>query len=196
MTEWWTYGLTDFLMFSPEAYWRMVARHNAAWWPAQLAAGALPAAFAALLWVGPPRFARVLLLALALAWGWLGWSFHWQHYAQIFLAAPWTAAACGAQGLLLLAAAGAAPLRAAAAPVPVPAWALLALALCYPLLAPLTRHPWPHAEVFAFMPEPTALATLGVLAGLRPLAAWLRVLLAVVPLLSLLLGAATRWLLA
>ena len=45
------------------------------------------------------------------------------------------------------------------------------------------------------MPEPTALATLGVLAG-APLGTAVRAWLAVVPVLSLLLGAATRWLLA
>ena len=140
--------------------------------------------------------ARVLLLGLALAWAWLGWAFHSQRYSEIFLAARWTAAACGAQALLLLAAAWLAPLRAREAPAAGPAWALLALAFCYPLLAPLTAQPWQQAEVFAYMPEPTALASLGVLAAERRLAASVRALLALLPLVSLLLGAATRWLLA
>ena len=46
------------------------------------------------------------------------------------------------------------------------------------------------------MPEPTALATLGVAAGLRQVPIAVRLVLAVLPLLSLMLGAATRWLIA
>lgn len=37
----------------------------------------------------------------------------------------------------------------------------------YPLLAPLLQRPWQQAEVFALMPDPTVLATLGLLPMLR-----------------------------
>ena len=194
MTEWWTYGLSDFLMFSPEAYWRLVARHNAAWWPAQAAGVAASAALPLLLHKG---FARAALVLLALAWAWVGWSFHVRHYAEIFLAAPWLGAACGIQALLLAAAAFLPRTRAAAADrATVAAHVLLALALLHPLLAPATGHPLAEAEVFGFMPDPTALATLAACLALRGVAVPVRVLLAVLPVLSLLLGAATRWLLA
>lgn len=33
MSEWWTYRLSDFLMFSPATYWRMVERYNREVWP-------------------------------------------------------------------------------------------------------------------------------------------------------------------
>jgi hypothetical protein len=36
MPEWWTYTLSDFLLFSPRAYYRLIERHNAAVWPWQL----------------------------------------------------------------------------------------------------------------------------------------------------------------
>ena len=36
MSEWWTYSLTDFLLFSPETYARLLLRYNEAVWPAQL----------------------------------------------------------------------------------------------------------------------------------------------------------------
>ena len=195
MTEWWTYGLSDFLMFSPETYWRLVARHNAAGWPAQLLTGAVPAALLVVLSGGSAATARAALLVLALAWAWLGHAFYWQHYSEIFLGAPWIAGACGVQSLLL-AAAALVPLRRSNPAPRLAATALLAAALCYPLLAPLTGHPWTEAEVFAFMPEPTALATLGVAAGLRQVPIAVRLVLAVLPLLSLMLGAATRWLIA
>lgn len=195
MTEWWTYGLGDFLMFSPEAYWRLVARANAAWWPAQLFG---VAASLALPWLARRGPARAALVLLAFAWAWVGWGFHWRHYAEIFLAAPWLAAACGVQALLLLVAA-ALPQRAATG---ARGWstnaglALLAIALLWPLLAPLTGQALAQAEVFGFLPDPTALGTLGALLALAGLRWPVRVLLAVWPALSLLLGAATRWLLA
>jgi hypothetical protein len=195
MTEWWTYGLSDFLMFSPESYWRLVARHNAAWWPAQLLAGALPAALLFGLRAHSPRATRATWITLGLAWAWLGYAFYWRRYAEIFLAAPWLAAACGAQALLLTLAA-LLPMRHPGASRLAAAAGMLAVALCYPLLAPLTGHPWPEAEVFAFMPEPTALATVGVLLGSRHPSGAPRMALAMVPLLVLSLGLATRWLLA
>ena len=106
------------------------------------------------------------------------------------------ALACALEALLLLALA-AAPVAERAVPPPgVTCWLLLAAALLYPLLAPLTGHPWAEAEVAGFMPDPTALATLGVLCGLRGWRTWSRWLAAAIPIASLLLGAITRWLVA
>lgn len=197
MSDWSTYALSDFLMFSPQAYWRLVARYNDAWWPSQL----LGAAAGLGLLVLPARRdggRRAALLLLAAAWAWVGWAFHGQRYAEIFLGAPWLAAGFAVEATMLAAAAflrraDAWPARAG---VRAPGFVLLALALSFPLLAPLAGRGWNEAEVFGFMPDPTALATLGALLALPRCAAWLRALLAVVPVLSLALGAATRWLLA
>ena len=41
---------------------------------------------------------------------------------------------------------------------------LLAAALVWPVLAPLDGRPWSEAEVIAIAPDPTAIATLGLLA--------------------------------
>jgi hypothetical protein len=205
VSDWWTYGLSDFLMFSPPVYWRLVARYNAAWWPAQWLALAAAAALPILLRTPALAHRRAALVLLAVAWAWVGGAFFWQRYAEIFLGAQWAAAACGLQSLLLLAAA-CAPARTApsgqsaqtppCAAVQAAGWLLLALALLYPLLARATGHPWAEAEVFGFMPDPTALATLGTAAALRRWPAWSRCGLAVIPLLVLLLGAATRSLIA
>lgn len=197
MSEWWTYGPSDFLMFSPEAYWRLVERYNAAWWPVQLAALASAGGMIALLRRTTDSAQRTVLLLLALAWAWTAWAFHARSYADIFLAAPWLAAASGVQAMLL---AMAAVMRVRGArPVPRTAIAghvVFMAALLFPLAAPLQGHGWTRAEVFGFMPDPTALATVGALLALgHPHRAW-RALLAVIPVLFLLLGAATRWLLA
>ena len=39
---------------------------------------------------------------------------------------------------------------------------LYALAI-HPLIAPLTGRPWTQAEIFGLAPDPTAIATLGIL---------------------------------
>jgi len=198
MSEWWSYGLSDFLMFSPQAYWRLVARYNAAWWPAQGLALAANLALLLLLRSSRTVAARVVFVLLALAWAWTGWAFHAERYSEIFLAAPWLGLACGVQALLLLGGA-VLPLPAAAAAggaMRAAGRALVVVALAFPLLAPLQGRGWSEAEVFGFMPDPTALATLGVLLAAPRLPVWRRIVLAVIPLLSLLLGAATRALLA
>lgn len=197
MSEWWTYGLSDFLMFSPEAYWRLVARYNNAWWPAQIAGVAAVAGILALVALRRPWSTRAILVVTAVAWAWVAWAFHAQRYLEIFLGARWLAGAWAAQATLLLA--------ATLLPVPAPApasaarragIALVAAALLYPLLAPLTGRAWSESEVFGWMPDPTALGALGALLAVDGLRRWTRGLLAVLPLLALLLGAATRWLLA
>lgn len=198
MTEWWTYGLSDFLMFSPQAYWRLVARYNAAWWPAQMVALAAGCGLLVLVLVRRPDVAaaRAALVLLAAAWAWVGWAFHARQYAEIFLAAPWLAWTCGVQASMLLVAAAT---SRDAHPAPAASKAgtlLLVLALLFPLLAPLSGRDLQQAEVFGFMPDPTALATLGVLLALAQPRASTRAALAVIPALVLLLGAATRWLLA
>jgi hypothetical protein len=37
VSEWWTYTLGDFLMFSPVTYWRLVENDNKEVWPVQIA---------------------------------------------------------------------------------------------------------------------------------------------------------------
>lgn len=193
MTEWWSYGLSDFLMFSPQAYWRLVARYNAAWWPAQLAG---LAACAALLFIAlRAGSTRAALVILAAAWAFTGWAFHGQRYAEIFLGAAWLAIAHGVEALLLVAAAMSRRRAEAGARGGMAGAGLVALALLFPLLSLAQGRGWPEAEVFGFMPDPTAVATLGVLLALA-LPTGIRLVLAALPVLSLLLGVATRSLVA
>ena len=64
----------------------------------------------------------------------------------------------------------------------------------YPLAGLLAGRPWTQAEVFGIAPEPTALVSLGLLlAGGYPPSRARRYLLAVIPTLALLVGAATLW---
>src|SRR5205807_4521090 len=49
MSEWWTYSLSDFLLFSPRTYYRLFELYNLALWPGQIAAIALGIVLLALL---------------------------------------------------------------------------------------------------------------------------------------------------
>lgn len=184
--EWWTYGLSDFLMFSPRVLARLVAAYNQAAWPAQL-----PALLAGTALLALTARARLALPVLALAWATTGWAFHWTRYADIFLAAPWLAGACGVQALLSLAAI-ALPPRESHAPTRRSGLLLMAAGLVlWPLATALAAQDWRRAEVFALMPDPTALVTLGWLLANRSLPGWTRAGLAVLPAFSLLFGIAT-----
>lgn len=172
MSEWWTYRLSDFLMFSPSAYGRLVALYNRELWPGPLLA--LAAGLLALYLAGSMRSARgatdgngrVLAGLLAFAWAWVAWAFCAQRYATIFLGGPYLAAAFAAEvALLLFIAIAPANQRQLPGVVSrVTGW-LLAWAgvLAYPLLVLARGRPWTEAEVFGWMPDPTALATLGLL---------------------------------
>jgi len=190
-----SYSLSDFLLFSPATYFRLFELHNAAWWPAQLAALGAGAALVALSMRSSPGAGRIAALILAAAWLWVAWSFHHERYAAINWAAKYYAWAFAAQGVLLAWAAARGNLRLGAP------WStrtriglgLLILALAgWPLIAPVAGRGWAGAEVFAFAPDPTVLATLGVLAA----AAKIRRELLPVPLLWCLVSGASLWTMA
>jgi signal transduction histidine kinase len=193
MTEWWTYRLSDFLMFSPRAYWRLVELYNQELWPAHFLALAAGAGALALAWRA--RLPRVVPAVLAIAWSWAAWSFLWQRYAQINWGAHYLAGAFAAQALMLLSMAAVQPGSAPTTGSRRIGAALALLGLAYPATAVLWGRPLAQAETFALMPDPTALLTMGVLLML-PLAPWLRRAGLVIPVLSLSAGAATHWAMA
>lgn len=168
MTEWWTYRLHHLLMFSRATYVRLYELHNEALgWPLVaavqlLAAGVLVAALAR--W---RRGEPLALLAAAAAWLAVGWCFHIGRYAAVNWPATAFGAAFVAQGALL---GGAAWQRrraagwSAAAPARRAGLALMAFALLGQPLITLTQGaPAAAAELVGIAPDPTVLATLGLL---------------------------------
>jgi len=174
MSEWWTYSLSDFLMFSSRSYYRLIESYNAAIWPAHLLA--LVAGIIVIVAIARPRsnLQRSAALVLAAAWGSVAWAYHLERYAEINTAAPYFAAAFAVQALLLCWLAFR-PGNAAPAPQRV-ALGMTGLAIfAYPLLA-LARDggDFRQAEVFGIAPDPTVVATLGVLLAWRaPAIFWL-----------------------
>ena len=159
----WT--LEDLLLFSPQVYWRLFALENEAVWPAQpvvLAAAAL----LALSLVRERRHAgRWLGPVLGAAWLWTGWHFVALRYGSVNWAAPTFAwgfyaeaallAGLGLSGRLVFMQRG----RGARSGLGL----LVGAVLIWPLLAPLDGRPWREAEVIVIAPDPTAIATLGLL---------------------------------
>jgi hypothetical protein len=192
MSEWWTYRPEDFLLFSEQVYWRLFEIHNAATWPWPAIALALAAAIGALLLRPGPLAGRAIGAILVVAWLVVGWAFLWTRYASINWAASYLAPAFALQALLI----GWFGLRgrlqfddrhgtgwlAGAA-------LLLYALLLHPLTALLDGRPLRGAELFAVAPDPTAIATLGLLAMARPDRALLW--LVPLPLLWCLISAAT-----
>jgi len=164
MTEWWTYRLSSFLLFSPRTWFRLHELYNAEIWPAQVAALMLGLAIVVLARRGG-RSGPVIALLLAACWLWVAWAFHWRRYATINFAATWFAAAFAVEALLLVVL-GAARGRLAFA---ANAWRhpgiwLVAFALIVqPLVGLLAGRSLLQSEYFGVAPDPTATATLGVL---------------------------------
>jgi len=167
MSEWWSYGLSDFLLFSPRTYHRLFELYNRAVWPAHIVGIALGVAALLLLRRTRPAHGRLLAAILALAWLWVAWAVHYERYSTINWAAPYVAVAFALEGLAFLWL-SASPGRLAFEPHLDAAGNMglilyLFALVVHPLLVVLAGRSWRGAEIFAIAPDPTAIATLGLL---------------------------------
>jgi len=194
VSEWWTYTLHDFLLFSPRTYYRLFELYNREIWPAQvLTSGAGVAILLALRRDGA-RAGRVIAAVLAGCWLWVAWAFHFQRYATINWAATYFAAAFAIEALALAwtgvvrgrLAFGAVDRAVRRAGIGV----LILGLVVQPLIGPLAGRHWAQAELFGLAPDPTAVATLGVLLLASDRVRWA---LLAVPLLWCAVTGATLW---
>ena len=192
MSEWWTYQLSDFLLFSARTYYRLFERYNIEVWPAQILALAAAFALLACLLRATAWSARVAAALLAACWLWVGWAFHLERYAAINWTARYFAAAFAVEALLLLWI-GVARGRVLFTPAVVKRRAGLCLLLfalfAQPLLGPLLGRPWLQMALFGLAPDPTVAATLGLLLA----SARVPWVLLPVPVLWCLVSGATLW---
>lgn len=180
MSEWATYTLSDFLMFSARTYFRLIELYNVAVWPLHLLAAALGMALVVL----ARRGGRIAPVVLGLCWIWVAWAFHAERYATINSAAPYFAAGFAIQGVLLMVAG-----RLQIASDRFALGLLLAALVGYPLLALVSGRPWQQAEMFGIAPDPTVAVTLLVM-GLSMRVHWA---LWPIPLLWAAISGATLW---
>ena len=167
MSEWWTYRLSDILPFSPQTYFRLFELHNAAVWPAQLAALAGGVTIFVLVLARTAWSGRAVALLLAAAWGFVAWAYLGTRYAALNWAAIYFAYSFVAQALLLAvsgALAGRLSFTAPLSPVAKAGLGMVLFALLVqPLIGPAFGRAWTGVELFGVAPDPTVLATLGAL---------------------------------
>lgn len=154
-----TYELVHFLPFTQEVYDRMFLLHNDVWWPVHLVALLVAAVVLA---ATIRERSRVVGAALAVAWMFVGVAFFGFRYAELLWVAPWIGAAFGAQAALLVFATRG---RLIVERPRLGAAAFGAIVVGWMLLTPVFGRPWGAVEVFGMTPDPTALATLGLLCG-------------------------------
>jgi len=162
MSEWWTYSLSDIQSFSLHSYYRLFELYNAAIWPAQIVALALGLGIWGLLRRAEPWRGRLIAAIVAVCWLWVAIAFHAHRYATLTWSARYFAWAFGIEAALLL---WTGVLRGRLAFERRPAgMAIFLFALVVaPLIGPLFGRTWRQAEIFGVAPDPTAIATLGVL---------------------------------
>ena len=194
MSEWWTYSLSDFLLFSPRTYYRLFELYNAAIWPAQVVALVLGVVLLVLTVRPVPWRGWCMAAVLAGCWLWVASFYQSQHYATINWAAAYFAYGFAIEALLLSWTGGIRDrlrFRGLLDIAGASGFGLAAFALViYPLIGPLMlSRPWTQVEIFGVVPDPTVLATLGVLvAAERP--HWH---LMVLPLMWCVISGATLW---
>jgi Family of unknown function (DUF6064) len=167
MQEWWSYRPGDFLLFSPRTYWRLFQLANEALWPLQIPVLLIGAAILAMLFRPRAWADRVIPAVLAAAWLSVSVGFLWMHYAAINWAAIYFVPVFVGEGLLVLwlgTVRGRLTFAAECGVAGVIGIALYVYALAlHPLIALVAGRPLQAAEVVGIAPDPTAIATLGLL---------------------------------
>ena len=191
MSEWWTYTLSDFLLFSPRTYLRLIELYQRDVWPLQIVTVSLGAVLIALALRGGPSAGRIVALILAALWTFVGFAFHIERYATVNWAASYFGAAFIVEAALIVWLGTLRTPLALGSPRGVADCVAVALPVFAvagdPLLGRSLGRAWPEVEVFGVTPDATAIATLGVLLIAR------RPALMVIPALWCLLSGALSW---
>ena len=194
MPEWWSYSLSDFLLFSPRTYHRLMERYNLAVWPGQVLALGLGLLIILLLprrssWQG-----RIIPCVVALLWAWVAWAFLWKRYSTINWAVSYLLPMFVLQVLLLVwvgVVRGRLSFQVSRTASGIAGAALLLFSIAvYPALAPILGRSWRQAEVFGIAPDPTAIGTAGLFLLMH---GGFRSMLLALPLLWCVVSGLTLW---
>lgn len=193
MSEWWTYSLSDFLLFSARTYYRLFELYNLVVWPWQVLAIVLGLAVLVLWLHRGPWQGRSVAVILAICWLFVAWAYLLTHYETINWAGGYFAAGFAIEALLLVWAGlirNRLSLRPGRDVAGVIGLCIFVFALfAWPLVGRLLGRPWLQAEIFGVAPDPTVVATLGILIA-ADRSHWE---LLIVPLLWCAIGGATLW---
>jgi hypothetical protein len=194
MEDWLSYTPSDFLLFSARTYYRLFELYNRAIWPAQILALLLGFVILWRLHRASLRQGSVVMGILAVGWLWTAWAYLVEHYDTINWAARYFAIGFVIEAVLLI---WTGVVRNRLSFKPYRDWTsltgmglfLFALAV-QPLIGPLVGRDWTQTEIFGVAPDPTVLATLGILLIRDKRPPWG---LMIIPLLWCGLSGATLW---
>jgi len=185
-----SYRLSDFILFTPTAYYRQFELYNQAIWPLHILAISFVLVMLYALWKKPVWAGRLVALLLVVSWGWVAWAFLYQRFYQIHVVADGYAFGFVLQAGLItwygvirnrFTLLVSNPLRIKMAS------ALLFVAfIFYPFIAFISGRSWMQFEMFALAPDPTVLATLAILLFYK-----VPIVLYAIPLIWMLLSAMT-----
>jgi hypothetical protein len=166
MSEWWTYTLADIKSFSLQTYYRLFELYNAAIWPAQIVALVLGLGSGLHL---PHRGSgrhtwreRAIAAILTGCWLWVAIAFHAHRYATLTWSARYYAWGFGLEAALVLWA-GVVRGRLVFERRPAGLAIFLFALVVQPLIGVVLGRRWSQVEIFGVAPDPTAIATLGLL---------------------------------
>lgn len=191
MSEWWTYRLADFFMYTHTTFERLLEAYNVWLYPAQALAIIAGTWLVWVAWRGSARHVQIALAVLGASWLWVAWIYFYLRLATIDLAAPYYAYGFAIEGVLLLWAGWRFGQAWRSPFLPQRRWGATIIALAIfvlPLIAPLLGGSWKAIALFGVTPDATALATLGMIIVLGA-ARWL----SVVPLLWCIASGALLW---
>jgi hypothetical protein len=194
MSEWWTYSLSDLVMYSRQTYYRLFELYNVAIWPAQIVAVVAGVSAWALLRRADLRRGRLIAAFLALCWLWVAIAFHAKRYAAINWAAVDFAWGFGVEAVLLVWTGiirGRLVFDREGRPMARAGLAIFLFALAVQPVAGLVfGRTWRQLEFFGLAPDPTAIGTLGLLLVAAGRTRWD---LIVIPAIWCVLSAAMLW---
>lgn len=192
MNDYLSYSLQDLVLFSPDVYFRLLALYNQDVWPVQIIAFGFGLILIWQSWRREHFNDLIVVGILALGWFWCGSVFHITYYATLSWIAYYFGGVFILQGILLF------------------AWSLRGIndhsqskqtltfkiglgllvfaVFIYPLIWFLNGQHWQTAPLFGTFPNPTVIATIGVLMILRGNSG-----LFIIPLIFLILNALTSW---
>lgn len=157
------------LPYSWDVYLDVMSAYNADWFPLPLLATLLALALTGQLFRNPrsPVTLKITVVFLIVSWGWVGWGFQWQVMTSLDFSAPLYAMGWGLQAVILAWLLRHAWRASPPEPVQPPSKAGLSLALFgligYPLIYGLVSGNWHAIPLVGFMPDTTALVTVGLL---------------------------------
>lgn len=192
MSEWWTYTLSDIAMFTRQTYYRLFELYNAAIWPAQIVTVAGGLWIATFVRRSDVRRGRLVSAILAVCWAWIAIAFHAERYATINRIAHYFAWGFAGEAALLAwtgVVRGRLLFDSSRDRIGRAGMGFFLFALAgQPLAGRLLGREWSQVEVFGVAPDPTAVATLGILLLVTGRSRWE---LLVVPLAWCAISAAT-----